>query len=235
MTVPFPRIDNFPRFSLESDWVRRMRNARGLIAPAGNSYLWRKKRAAFTLPPMALPLLAAITPPEVQVRLIDEAVEDVDLNLEADLVGLSAMTPTSSRAYALADHFRSRGMKVVMGGRSSLLPSRRSSSALRLCSDRRGRESMAAGFKGCCSRRPKKDIPKFYPFSLDASTPRWDLLPARRYFIPQTVQVSRGCPMACSFCSVSSFFGRSYRYRPIPRILEEMKALKRKLSCFCRR
>ncbi len=52
-----------------------------LIAPVPASYIWRKKRAAFTLPPIALPLLAAVTPPGVEVRLIDEAVQDVDLNL----------------------------------------------------------------------------------------------------------------------------------------------------------
>ena len=87
-----------------------------LIAPTPASYIWRKKRAAFTLPPMALPLLAALSPPGVEVRLIDEAVQDVDLNLEADLVGLSVMTATAPRAYHLADHFRSRGIQVVMGG-----------------------------------------------------------------------------------------------------------------------
>jgi radical SAM superfamily enzyme YgiQ (UPF0313 family) len=87
-----------------------------LISPAPASYLWRKKRAAFTLPPMALPLLAAVTPPGVEIRLVDEAVEDVDLNLEADLVGLSVMTATAPRAYKIADHFRSRGIQVVMGG-----------------------------------------------------------------------------------------------------------------------
>ena len=68
------------------------------------------------MPPMALPLLAALSPPGVEVRLIDEAVQDVDLNLEADLVGFSIMTATAPRAYRLADHFRSRGIKVVMGG-----------------------------------------------------------------------------------------------------------------------
>ncbi|MDO8956953.1 MAG: cobalamin-dependent protein, partial [Deltaproteobacteria bacterium] len=87
-----------------------------LIAPAATSYLWRKRRAAFTMPPMALPVLASLTPPEADVRLIDEAVEDVDLKLDADLVGLSSMTPTVTRAYALADHFRARGIPVVMGG-----------------------------------------------------------------------------------------------------------------------
>ena len=95
-----------------------------LIAPAPASYIWRKKRAAFTLPPMALPLLAAVTPPGVEVRLIDEAVEDVDLNLEADLVGLSVMTATAPRAYQLADHFRVPGDPSGDGRGASLQSAR---------------------------------------------------------------------------------------------------------------
>jgi len=87
-----------------------------LIAPSGASYVWRKKKVAFTLPPMALPLLAAVTPKGVTVKLVDEAVEDVDPNLEVDLVGLSVMTANAPRAYALGDHFSLPGIKVVMGG-----------------------------------------------------------------------------------------------------------------------
>ena len=204
-----------------------------LIAPAGDSYLWRRKRAAFTLPPMALPLLAAITPRECQVRLIDEAIEEVDLNLEADLVGFSVMTPTSSRAYSLADHFRSRRMMVVMGGvHPSCLPEE----ALQHCDSvviGEGEGQWPQVVKDAARGGLKRIYQNSNSFSLDhLPAPRWDLLPAKRYFVPQTVQVSRGCPMACSFCSVSSFFGRSYRYRPIPHILEELKALKRKFLVF---
>jgi radical SAM superfamily enzyme YgiQ (UPF0313 family) len=204
-----------------------------IIAPAGSSYIWRKRRAAFTMPPMALPLLAAVTPPEFQVHLIDEAVEDVDLNLKADLVGLSAITATASRAYVLADHFRSRGIKVVMGG---VHPSTLPEEALQHCDsvaigegERLWPQILADAARGHIERT-YQGSPSFPLDNLPA--PRWDLLPAKRYFIPQTVQVSRGCPMACSFCSVSSFFGRPYRLRPIPQALEEIKALKRKLFIF---
>lgn len=204
-----------------------------LISPAAPSYLWRKKRAAFTLPPMVLPVLAAVTPADIEVRLVDEGVEDVDLNLDADIVGLSVMTPTAPRAYALADHFRSRGIKVVMGGvHPSCLPEE----ALQHCDSvviGEGESQWPQVLKDTAQGELKKTYESSIPFSLwQLPAPRWDLLPAKRYFIPRTVQVSRGCPMSCSFCSVSSFFGRSYRVRPVSHILEEIKAVKRKLFVF---
>lgn len=204
-----------------------------LIAPAPASYLWRKKRAAFTLPPMALPLLAAVTPPGVEIRLVDEAVEDVDLNLEADLVGLSVMTATAPRAYKIADHFRSRGIQVVMGGvHPSSLPEEalQHSDAVVIGE---GENHWAGVVEDAGGKRLKRIYEKASSFPLDRlPAPRWDLLPAQKYFVPRTVQVTRGCPMACSFCSVSSFFGRSCRHRPVSQVVEEIKAHKKKLLIF---
>ncbi|KPK90317.1 MAG: hypothetical protein AMJ94_09735 [Deltaproteobacteria bacterium SM23_61] len=204
-----------------------------LIAPAPASYIWRKKRVAFTLPPMALPLLAAVTPPGVEVRLIDETVEEVDLKLEADLVGFSVMTATAPRAYQLADHFRSRGIQVVMGGvHPSSLPEEalQHSDAVVMGE---GESHWAKVVEDAGARRLKRIYEDSSPFPLDQlPAPRWDLLPAQKYFVPRTVQVTRGCPMACSFCSVSSFFGRSCRHRPVPQVIEEIKAHKKKLLIF---
>ncbi|MBM4331840.1 MAG: B12-binding domain-containing radical SAM protein [Deltaproteobacteria bacterium] len=204
-----------------------------LIAPAATSYIWRKRRAAFTMPPMALPVLAACTPPGVEIKLIDEAVEDVNLNLEADMVGLSAMTPTAPRAYALADHFRSRGIPVVMGGvHPSVLPDE----ALRHCDSvviGEAENLWASVLQEAGQGRLKRTYQDSAFISLDnLPPPRWNLLLGKRYFIPQTIQVSRGCPIGCSFCSVSSYFGRSFRFRPIPQVIEEVKSLPRKLFIF---
>jgi len=182
---------------------------------------------------MALPVLAAITPPGAEIQLIDEAVEDVDLNLKADLVGLSAMTANVTRAYALADHFRSRGIPVVLGG---VHPSNLPQEALQ------HGDAVVIGeaenlwpqvVKEAAQGRLERIYENSVPLPLETlPAPRWDLLRAKRYFIPQTVQVSRGCPMACSFCSVSTYFGRSHRSRPIPQVIEEIKALEKKLFVF---
>src|SRR5262249_13712648 len=65
---------------------------------------------------ITLPYLKALTPREHQVTFTDELMHDVDVNSDADLIGLTAMGPQIARAYDPADCFRSRGKQVVMGG-----------------------------------------------------------------------------------------------------------------------
>jgi radical SAM superfamily enzyme YgiQ (UPF0313 family) len=74
-----------------------------------------------------MPALKALTPKDWDVRIVDELVSDVDLDAPCDVVGIGAMGPQISRAYELADAFRARGKKVVLGGPwVSLAPHERS-------------------------------------------------------------------------------------------------------------
>jgi radical SAM superfamily enzyme YgiQ (UPF0313 family) len=76
---------------------------------------------------LTLPALKALTPREWDVRIVDELVQDVDLDSPCDVVGISAMGPQIARAYELADAFRARGKKVVLGGKwVSIAPHERS-------------------------------------------------------------------------------------------------------------
>src|SRR4030042_1135957 len=78
----------------------------------------RKKEEAFLfkLSFLNLSYLAAVTPPDVEVRSIDEAHEKVNFDEKVDLVGITAQTPVAPRAYQIAEEFRKRGIPVVMGG-----------------------------------------------------------------------------------------------------------------------
>src|SRR5215468_9973887 len=91
-----------------------------LISPKGPLYrhrggIWKK---SLRYQPLTLTTLAALVPPDVpsEVQLIDEGIADVPLDLEADVVGMTVITGTARRAYELADHFRARGLTVVLGG-----------------------------------------------------------------------------------------------------------------------
>ena len=91
-----------------------------LISPKGPLYRHRggifKKNLRYA--PLTLSTLAAYIPPELNatVEILDEGIEDVDLNLQTDLIGMTVITGSSHRAYELAAHFRGRGIPVVLGG-----------------------------------------------------------------------------------------------------------------------
>ncbi len=91
-----------------------------LISPKGPLYRRRGGifRQSLRYMPLTLPTLAALVPDELHVELvcIDEGIDDVDLNLRADLIGMTVITGTANRAYELSGHYRRRGIPVVLGG-----------------------------------------------------------------------------------------------------------------------
>ena len=73
--------------------------------------------------PLGLGLLAGLTPPGVDLELVDDRVDLVDPDARTDLVAITVETFTARRAYEIADDYRARGVKVVMGGmHPTLLP-----------------------------------------------------------------------------------------------------------------
>ncbi|MBM4322490.1 MAG: radical SAM protein, partial [Deltaproteobacteria bacterium] len=78
------------------------------------SNLWGQIK--FKFPPLSLLTLASVTPEDAEVSIVDENIEKIDFEEGVDLVGITVMTPQASRAYQMADQFRKRGKKVVLGG-----------------------------------------------------------------------------------------------------------------------
>ena len=84
-----------------------------LIVPATQENLLNRKKA--TLPHLGLAMVAALTPPEVEVSLTDENITVIDFQKEIDLVGITTVTTTATRAYKISDTFRAKGVKVILG------------------------------------------------------------------------------------------------------------------------
>lgn len=195
-----------------------------VIAPSWMPTFWN---AGKTLsPPMALPVLASLAPGDAKVHLVDENVEPIDVAEPADLVAISCLTASAPRGYEIAARFRARGVPVVIGGiHASALPEEALQHADAVVVGEA--ESVWARVLGdFAAGRPQQMYRVQEPPQLkDLPIPRRDLLRADRYLTVNLVQTARGCPHGCTFCSVSSIFGRRYRFRPIAEVVEEIRSL----------
>jgi radical SAM superfamily enzyme YgiQ (UPF0313 family) len=164
------------------------------------------------------------------MTIVDEAFAPDDINQDVDLVGITVMTDLVLRAYHIADTYRRKAVKVVMGGiHPTVLPDEALEHAdavvvgeaegiwPRLISD------AASGQMQRLYRAGKmtdlKGLPK----------PRRDLLPGIKYQgytpIPIGVETSRGCPYDCEFCSIGQTLGHHYRVRPVQEVIAEIESI----------
>ncbi len=183
----------------------------------------------FWLPPLGLATIAACIPEDVDVEIIDENISDIDFNASVDLVGISCMITQANRAYAIAKKFKERNVTVAIGGyHPSALPEEAAQhvDAVLIGEGEELWQQLIEDFKN-------NDVKKFYrhdkelPMLCNMPKPKRDLL-SRGYQMFNTIQTARGCPYACDFCNVSTFFGRQYRVRPIDEIVAEVKEMKEK-------
>ncbi len=195
-----------------------------LIVPAIPENL--RKRKKVPCPPLGLAMVAALTPPEFEVSLTDENVTVIDFQKETDLVGITAMTITVQRAYEIADTFRARGVKVILGGsHPSALPEEASQHAdAVVVGEAEGIwPNVIEDFKANKLQRIYRQGKR--PSLVNLPIPRRDLFAEGAYYFRNTISATRGCPYACSFCSVTSFFGHTYRCRPVEEIIKEIETL----------
>jgi len=192
-----------------------------LISPVRNPNI--KKPKGIMMPQLALNLLEGITPPHHQVTLIEEEIESIDLDMECDLVGLSFMTSNAPRAYYLADEFRKRGKKVVMGGvHPSILPDEALTHADSVViGEAEGVwEQVLEDFQNGKQQRkyhkPFPSLDKYVHIKHRRGT-------KKRLFGAVPVMTTRGCPYNCEFCCVHDVFGRKIRHVPIENVVRDIQ------------
>jgi radical SAM superfamily enzyme YgiQ (UPF0313 family) len=175
--------------------------------------------------PLALPTLAAVTPPEHTVRIIDEMVEDIDFDAPCDLVGLSAMTCKATRAYQVARKFRERGVPVVLGGiHASMCPdeaARHVDCVVVGEADELWPRILADLARGALRSRYEADT---FPELSVLPPPRHELTPQSRYYA-FFLQTTRGCPRSCRFCTVTAINGRVLRRKTPDQVVAEVRTL----------
>lgn len=207
-----------------------------LISPENKKsiYAYTKEDVkAFWFPKLGLPTIAANTPPDVEVRIVDECVEDIDFNVDVDLVGISVMTYLAPRAYEIAAKFRARGVKVVLGGiHVSMCPeeAKEHADSIVVGESEKTWPVLVEDFRRgeLKSLYEEKDLPKLENLPI----PRRELFKPNSYWTTNCVQTSRGCPFACDFCTVTIFGGNQFRLRPIEQVIEEVRRLKKGFVVF---
>jgi radical SAM superfamily enzyme YgiQ (UPF0313 family) len=194
-----------------------------LIRPGLGLLGRRKYRSLACLEPKALALLAGLTPPEHDVVALDDRFEAISYDEPFDLVALSVGTFEASRAYEIADGFRARGKKVVLGG---FHPS--------LCPDEAAQHchAVAIGEAEAIWPRIVQDAasgalqPRYEQrgsAELAGCRPRLDVLAGKGYLPISVIQYGRGCVHNCEFCSIKAFYGGQVRYRPVADVVAEIK------------
>ncbi|MCL2066642.1 MAG: radical SAM protein [Treponema sp.] len=192
-----------------------------------------KGQTAFNLPPHGPAVFAASLPPDTEISFTDENVDTIDFDEDCALVAISMMLSTQvKRGWAIADEFRSRGKKVIFGGIAAMLHAEETM------------EHADSVFLGEAETRMEQvfedfdrgSLKKVYNFMLK-HPPAETVNPARRDIYKRELynhkgvqmvdlfHASRGCRFSCYPCAVSYLGGRSFRPRPMKKVVEELEVI----------
>jgi phytoene dehydrogenase-like protein len=183
----------------------------------------------YTMPPsLALPIIAALSPPDVRIALTDDNIgQPIDYDERVDLVVISCFTPQASRAYEIADEFRKRGTKVILGGiHPTSVPEEASRHADSVCVgevepvwDTILADLRKGGLKPLYrpeTTMPLARVPIPDRSVFDGNLYKWNA---------HLVLVTRGCPVRCAGCPIPNKEGTTVRLRPIDQILADIHAM----------
>ncbi len=201
-----------------------------LIMPAWpKSSLWGKMGSG--IPSLSLATVAALTPPEHEVRIIYDEKGPIDYDDPVDVVGMTGMTPVSKRAYDISAEFRKRGVFTVMGGiHATMVPEEAAMhfDSVIVGEGERTWQAMLRDYE-----KGRGHVKKFYQndglidLETESPIPRLDFYRKQGFFLPNIIQTTRGCPFNCEFCTVTKFFGRSYRHKSHAQVVKEIEAMDR--------
>ena len=174
---------------------------------------------------LTLPQVAAVTPKEHSIRIVDENYEKLNFNDNTDLVGITCLTMAATRAYEIADGFRARGVPVILGGNHpTALPEEAKKHA----------DSVVIGeaeetWPILLKDFEKGQVKPFYITKQKISPesipePRRDLI--NRKIFADGLLIKRGCPNRCEFCTISSLYSKGVR--PLENVIGEINNISSK-------
>lgn len=201
-----------------------------LIAPASGK--WRHvgrhrflNGRTFRFSLLSLLAVAAESPPDADVHIVDEQVDDIPWDADVDLVGITCMTALAPRAYEIARRFRERRIPTVLGGmHPTLCPEEAVQHADAIVvGEAEGiwRKVVADAAGGQLTGIYRNEQPSLSGLK----RPPRHLLSTAKYAPIGAVQATRGCPQGCDFCAIAAFSGHHHRCRPVDEVIAEVKDL----------
>ncbi len=185
-------------------------------------------RSRDAMEPLCFAVLQSLTPDTVETVLYDERIESIPLHEPTDLVAMTVETYTARRAYQLARHFRTRGIRVVMGGYhpTLLLHEALEHADAVVCGD------AETVWPQVVHDARAGELARVYQSAelphLSGIEPDRSIFSGKKYAPIGLVQYGRGCKHSCDFCSIHAFYGSHLRQRPIAEVVAEIKRVGRK-------
>jgi radical SAM superfamily enzyme YgiQ (UPF0313 family) len=179
-------------------------------------------------------IAALATPYFDEIKIIEEAFEDLDLDQGADLVGITMMTCQAERGYFISDEFRKRGVRTICGGSHPTFMIDECGlhfDSVVVNEVEMVWEEIMADF-AADSMKPVYRSDELIDMK-ELPLPRKELFHRERIdSLSDVIQAGRGCPLGCEFCTVTQMYGKKFRTRPVEHIVEEIRRFKSKRLFF---
>ncbi len=199
-----------------------------MILPARTSASALKRTIKYSLfPPLGLATLAGYLRDDDEVEIQDEHVQRLTFDDRPDVVAIEVYVTSAHRSYAIAEHYRRKGVHVCLGGLHVTACPQEALTQADTIFTGPGEDTWPRFLADFRAGHPGEIYHSTQRTLAGAPRPRRDLLKLNRYLIPNTVVVSRGCPHHCDFCYKDSFFigGRSFYTQPVDEALGQIEAL----------
>lgn len=193
---------------------------------AENGALCKQKK--INLPGLAFPLLAAYTPPNWDIELLIEVVDEIDYDAQANIVAIGTMGHATFRGIEIAAEFRKRGKIVVMGGYMASIAyteAQKYVDSVIIGDAEISYPLMLKDYEDTGKVRPLYHHPINHLNGLPV--PRYGLLTKKPIGNMLPVQAGRGCSFKCSFCSIACLYEGKYMFRPVEEVIRDIVEVKR--------
>jgi len=196
-----------------------------LILPSVGKVKGQKYIKSWQMYPLNLAVLAGLTPKDVEVRFLDDRLDEIPYDEPTDLVAMSTETYNAQRTYNIASEFRSRGVPVVLGGIQASLDTLEVSEHADAVVvgdaepvwDQLIRDAKNGKLQKIYRAQPRKG-------TLQHVQPRRDLFEGKKYLPVGLVETGRGCPFTCDFCAIAGSYEGSYRTKALDDIVSDIES-----------